>query len=192
MEDWEKRLHEGKMMTVLEWEVPKEEFKRQVREFINKCQVNSKTIPLPVPIQLGHAFMGQLALLLSQVNCEGCTAICCKRGPGESDEGIELGYDDRLRLDASGKDWIVESGSKPHLNFPCPFLKKNNCEIYEMRPFVCVLFPFQPGGWDGNDNMLLSVASYCPEGRRIARNVYLTTWRLRGRMLANKMEAIIK
>jgi Fe-S-cluster containining protein len=76
------------------------------------------------------------------------------------------------------KNFIIK-GAEAFLPLPCPFLKNGQCIIYRERPLVCVLYPFQPGGTDGDGRSLIALSSSCPEARRITKQVYMMNWRLR-------------
>ena len=78
-----------------------------------------------------------------------------------------------------GEQHFVRKGDRADLPMPCPFLKSNHCTIYPDRPLVCVLYPFQPGATNGSGDMMLALASGCPEGRRIAKVVHMMAWRIR-------------
>jgi Fe-S-cluster containining protein len=66
------------------------------------------------------------------------------------------------------------------IKVPCGFLDSSGrCSIYEDRPLVCVLYPFQYGAGDNNGNNLLAIDSGCPDSTRIALEIYMYRWYLR-------------
>lgn len=163
---------------VLDWEVDQETLKREVRELIGRARKGGKVIPLPVAVYPGQAAVDLLTVLLAHVNCEGCDAPCCKQNP--SGEGLTLLPSEYEHLRAQyGEQRFKLRGEWAFLDMPCPFLKKNRCTIYPDRPLACVIYPFQPGATDDKGNMLIALASSCPEARRIARAVYMMSWRIR-------------
>ncbi|GAI94236.1 unnamed protein product, partial [marine sediment metagenome] len=83
-----------------------------------------------------------------------------------------------------GENNFIPDGDSGILPMPCPFLKHNRCTIYPDRPLVCVLYPFQPGAMDRNGNMMMALASGCPEARRITKAAYLMSWRVRQQFYA--------
>ena len=163
---------------VLDWELSQRDFRRQVKDLIHRAEKDGKVLALPMRVYPGQMMIDQITLLLSQVNCEGCDAPCCRRNPNE--EPIQLFPPDYLRLSKKyGEQHFIRKGDRAELPMPCPFLKSNRCAVYPDRPLVCVIYPFQPGAVDGSGNMMLALASGCPEGRRIARAIYMTAWRIR-------------
>jgi Fe-S-cluster containining protein len=174
-----------KLKTILDWDAGREDFARQIKNMIRVCQENHKVLPLPFPITPGEAFAGQLGLLLAMVNCDGCEAICCRQETAPDGEGIGLTPDDLNLFIRVGAGPKLKNGSEAYyLEYPCPFftgVKGRGCRVYQERPFSCIAYPFQPGGAFGEEGetMVLSVASDCPEGRRITADVYMHTWRVR-------------
>ncbi len=169
---------EERFKYVMNWEVDQKTFKREVRELIGTARKGGKVIPLPMAVYPGQAAVDLLTTLLAHVNCEGCDAPCCKQNPsGEGLTLLPLEYE-RLRAQYS-EQWFKLRGKWAFLDMPCPFLKKNRCTIYLDRPLACVIYPYQPGATDGEGNMLVALASSCPEARRIARAVYMMSWRIR-------------
>lgn len=163
----------------INWQLDQRNFQRQVRAIISEAQKKGKVITLPIGVHLGQVMLDLMTLLLSQVNCDGCDAPCCRRNP--SDEPISILPPEYERLAGKyevGKLSKIEDGTYG-LPMPCPFLKGGRCSIYSDRPLVCIIYPFQPGGADFNGNMHLALSSSCPESHRIARNVYMWGWRIR-------------
>lgn len=176
---------------VIDWQLDQDSFRRQVIEIIAAAKNNGKVITLPIVLQPGQAMIDHLTLLLAQVNCAGCNALCCRENPG--DEPLSLlpsEYEKLTReysLDALDK---IEDGTYG-LPMPCPFLESNLCKIYRDRPLVCVLYPFQTGGADAAGNPLLAISSSCPESQRIAANVFMWAWRIRKHFVSLSGEDLI-
>lgn len=166
------------MAYLIDWELNQEAFRRQIRDLIQKAKESGKVLPIAMEITKGTTFVDQLTLLISQVNCEGCEAPCCKHNPnGEPMDVLSPEYQ-RL-AEKYGSHHFIVKGKSAYLPMPCPFLKNNRCTIYRDRPLACVLYPFQPGASDGAGNIILALASSCPEARRIVRSVYMMSWRIR-------------
>lgn len=176
-------IKEDSLRTEVDWEIPQEDFQEQIRRMIATCREQKKVIVLPVLIQTGPAFMYQLAMLISQVNCEKCEAPCCKIDFNPNQVGIALFEADCDTLNRLNQGCHIEGeGTNAHLPLPCPLLKHNRCHIYPDRPFICIMYPWQPGGSVTEHRVpAMSIASECPEGRRIAKQVYMMAWRLRQR-----------
>jgi len=163
---------------VLDWELNKEAFRHQVRDLIHRARKGGKVLALPMRVFPGQVMIDLMTLLLAQVNCEGCDAPCCKRNPNE--EPIQLPPPEYRRLSEKyGDSHFIRKGDWADLPMPCPFLKSNRCTIHPDRPLVCVLYPFQPGATNGAGDMMLALGSGCPEGRRIAKAVYMMAWQIR-------------
>ena len=78
--------------------------------------------------------------ILSYFKCERC-GECCRTLP------ISLGWDDIERLyreeGESFLDKLDDNAIENCLKTPCPYLKGNKCTIYDKRPLVCRVFPFE-------------------------------------------------
>lgn len=164
---------------VIDWDLERRDFQNLVRDMIKQCVDEHKVLVLPVEIVKGEGFSEQLSLLLSQVRCGDCCK-CCQSG---FDDGMINIVPNEYQYLAQkyGGDHFVFSGGGIFLPYPCPFLKSGRCSIYQDRPLVCTLFPFQPGGTSGLNRELntLALASGCVESRRITRAVFMMQWRLR-------------
>lgn len=168
---------------VIDWTLEKEAFKKQVRDLIRQARTGGKVLALPFQIYQGQSFLDLTVSLLSHIDCDGCDAPCCKSNP----EGLPLRLlPPEFKKIASkyGEEYFITDGDSGILPMPCPFLKHKRCTIYPDRPLVCVLYPFQTGATDGNGNMMMALASSCPEGRRITREVYMVSWRIRQQFCA--------
>lgn len=166
------------MAYLIDWNLSQAQFRNQVRDLIHQAEKRGKVLALPLEVQPGQVMLNLITLLLAQVNCEGCDAPCCRRNP--NDEPIELLPPEYKRLEEKyGPQHFIVKDEKAFLPMPCPFLKQDRCSIYPARPIVCVIYPYQPGAVDGEGKVIMAVAASCPEAKRIARNIYMTAWRLR-------------
>jgi Fe-S-cluster containining protein len=163
----------------IDWELEKDAFQSLVRDMIKNCVDHGKVISLPFIIVRGQSFLDQLGLLLSQVDCRGCNNRCCRTG----EDGIVslTPQEGRIFLERYGQSIFTTSEEGLAIPYPCRFLEGHKCSIYPERPLVCTLYPFQPGGFEGEERRenVIAISAQCPEGKRIARAVYMTTWRLR-------------
>lgn len=176
---------DDKMTYVIDWELPQDAFRDSVRGLIHQAQKRNKVLALPIETHTGQTAIDLLTLLLAQMNCDNCDAPCCRANPaGMLTQLLPSEYQ---RLSAKyGKENFIVKEDVAYLPMPCPFLRKGPypqlkqlCKIYPERPFVCILYPFQPGANDGEGHNILAVASSCPEGRRIARQILMMAWRFR-------------
>jgi len=157
------------------------EFRKQIENMINDARKNESVLPLPITI--GDNVMEITALVLGQINCEKCDARCC-RSSAIAKFGIPfLDSEYRTLVELIGEEKLAKIGVKligdsRYFPTPCPFLKKNTCSIYDIRPVVCVNFPFDSPAEDDNGRKLISLDPLCPEARRIAKRTYLTLWKL--------------
>lgn len=166
------------MTYVIDWNLNQVDFRRRVREIIRQAETRGKVLALPVEMNPGQVSLDLMILLLSQVNCEKCDAECCKQNPyGGPIDILPVEY--KRLAEKYGPQHFLLQEDKYVLPMPCPFLKQGRCSIYPDRPMICVIFPFQSGAVNGEGKLVMAVASSCPEGRRIARNIYMTAWRLR-------------
>ena len=166
------------MQYVIDWSLDQGDFKQQVRDLIHQARKGGNVLALPFQIYPGQSFFDLLVALLSHVDCEGCDAPCCKSNP--EDFPLRLPPSEFNKLASKyGEKHFIPDGDSGILPMPCPFLKHNRCTIYPDRPFVCVLYPFQPGAMDETGNMMGALASSCPEARRITREIYMMSWRIR-------------
>jgi Fe-S-cluster containining protein len=88
--------------------------------------------------------------------CNKCGAICCKPTlfempynlnlkPGDFSKIINIGYYALLNVGhdvTRGEAFVIH----PHIFGHCPFLKynTNSCTIYDIRPKMCSVFPYDP------------------------------------------------
>jgi Fe-S-cluster containining protein len=159
------------------WELPRREFLVDIREKIERATEEKLVLPLPVTILPGGLFESVMSLLLPQVNCSGCNAPCCRRNISGLPFAIHLEECEALSK-KYGADKFTIVGGYAHLPMPCPFLESNQCSIYEDRPLVCIMYPFQPGASAPSGVDLLALESSCPEARRITMKVYMAYWEI--------------
>ena len=169
------------MQFEINYGLPEAEFRHQIETLIRNARKSKIVIPLPCHIT--DRGLELMALVLSQVNCDGCDAPCC-RSPKFAEFGIPLlgteyqALVERIGVDKLTKMGIKLAGNTGYIPTPCPFLHKNLCSIYDIRPFTCVQYPIQPSALDEEDSALVGLDPYCPEARRIAKRVYMTYWKL--------------
>lgn len=163
---------------VIDWRLPREEVQCRVDDMIQQATESGKILCLPIQTYTGQAFHNLLTLLLAQVYCGACDAPCCRRNPGDEPSYLMQSEYRRLSKKYGGGHFLVD-GNGAFIPMPCSFLKDNRCTIYEDRPLVCVLYPFQPGAVDDHGQHMIALASNCPEARRITGQVYMSSWWIR-------------
>jgi len=166
------------MEWLIDWWQSRRQVKQRVNDLIDQAAKDGKVLCLPIQIRKGRDFYDTLALILSQVHCSACNAPCCRRNPGDNDTSMLLPEYERLAEKYGRKNFLIKDG-KAYLPMPCPFLKNGTCGIYEDRPLICVLYPFQTGATDNTGSAMIALASVCPEARRITRNIYMSSWWIR-------------
>ncbi|WMW25056.1 YkgJ family cysteine cluster protein [Methanolobus sediminis] len=82
-------------------------------------------------------------VILSHYSCpSSCNAFCCKIADINLDEN-DL---ERLKQASEYKAYMVKScnedGKQHKICPPCPFLILDRCSVYDKRPAICRLFPF--------------------------------------------------
>ena len=165
--------------------LPEAEFRKQIDNLINNAR-KAETV-LPLPCHIDGAPMEIAALILSQIDCSDCDARCC-RSPKYAEFGIPflsteyLALVDRIGVEKLAKIDIKLIGNSRYMPTPCPFLHKKTCSIYDIRPVVCVLYPFDPSAVDGQGDIMVSLDPLCPEARRIAKRAYSMLWKLYNKM----------
>jgi len=166
------------MQYSIDFNLSEVDFRKRIETIIKDCRTAELSLTLPchgVPIEI-------LALVLGQLDCRNkCQALCCK-SPKFAPNGIpllEIEYDmlkQRFGQDNLDKIKLKLIGNHKYLPTPCPFLKKDNCTIYDIRPVVCVNYPFDPG--TQVEDGLVHLDSFCPECRRIVKATFLSLWKL--------------
>jgi Fe-S-cluster containining protein len=177
------------MQIEINMDVPEAEFRKQVDNIINNARKNETV--LPFPCHVGDKGIEIMALILSQIDCTGCDALCCKTLK-IAEFGIPfLKTELEVLAKRIGDEKLAKMGIKTieknkYMPIPCPLLHKNTCSIYDIRPFVCIEYPISQTGEDNFGEKVVSLASSCPEARRITKRAYLTLWKLR-----NKMQEVV-
>ncbi|MCD6203926.1 MAG: YkgJ family cysteine cluster protein [Methanophagales archaeon] len=120
--------------------------------------------------------------ILSYFRCERC-GECCRTLP------ISLGWDDIERLyKEEGEaffDKLDDNAIENCLKTPCPYLNGNRCTIYDKRPLVCRVFPFEFA------YPFPSIRN-CPLGKKISAELAKLEQELRGGEDSEHEEAIRK
>lgn len=169
------------MQFEIDYQLPEAQFRRQIENLIGSSRKGKTVLPLPCPINGGAIEFA--ALILSQINCDGCDAPCC-RNPEYAEFGVPfLPTEYSALVERIGQDRLANIsvkliGTSRYMPTPCPFLHKKMCSIYDIRPFVCVNYPIDISGIDEHDRKMISLDPLCPEARRVAKRVYLTLWKL--------------
>ena len=178
-------------IAMVDWDQSMPAFERFVDEMIKDCDRNAKVITMPIQTYGGQTFLDMVGMIMAQVDCSQCNALCCRINP--ESELIDLMSEDVKAIKEAGH--IVPSeviktptgyGCKP----PCPFLNKeiNHCIVYMHRPFICAIYPVELGcavQWTSGSKptQALGLSARCPEARRIARASYIARWHLRKQYL---------
>ncbi len=175
-------MTDDKLVSEINWELDELHFHQQIKDYIARSHALGKVLVLP--IRVGETdpkhFLEKMALLQSMLHCQGCGAVCCRSNP--DGEPFELLPTDGKRLEAydaaHGNHLIRKQDGMRELPMPCPYLAYDHCAVYPIRPFICMLYPFQPGGENSNGEPLVAVESRCPEARRIAELVYMNYYHI--------------
>lgn len=169
--------------------MPEGEFRKQIDTLVRTSRTTESVLPLP--LHIGEYGIESMALVLGQINCEGCEALCC-RTYKYAEFGIPFldseykALAERIGQERLAKMDVKSIGSTKYFPTPCPFLHKKRCTIYDIRPIVCVQYPFDISGVDmSGEGKFMSLDPLCPEARRIAKRTYLALWKL-----INKMEEV--
>lgn len=169
---------------VVDWDLPFDTFESRVKFIIDDAFQKGKVIPLPIIIAPGVEFLNQLTLLISRVHCNGCVHCCVTNPCGNPIECMPA--EGNILVRKYGQDNFMRRSSTWQIKTPCGFLDSNGkCTIYSERPAVCVMYPFQIGAGDGDNNSLLALDSDCPEARGIALEIYTYRWYLRKSFIRN-------
>jgi Fe-S-cluster containining protein len=165
----------------INYELPEAEFHRHIDNFIQNTRKTESALILPVHIQENS--MEVFALILGQLNCTNCDARCC-RTTTYAEFGIPfLKTEYQTLVERIGDERLATievktiSNSK-YFPVPCPFLRKKQCTIYDIRPIACVQYPINPPGEDSSGEQLFSLDPMCPEARRIVKSTYLALYKL--------------
>lgn len=176
------------MRTAINMDLSEKDFRLQIAEFIKNSRKNEMVLPLP---SAECSPLEYLALLLSQIKCTNCEALCCK-----STVYAKFGIpflpteyhilETRIGKEKLEKLNIKTIGKSKYFPVPCPFLHKNQCTIYDIRPHVCIQYPYAPNVSDNKGRSSIAVDSFCPEARRIVKQTWMTLWKLN-----NKLKEIV-
>lgn len=120
--------------------------------------------------------LNEACVTVSKHFCEGCST-CCQKLPihvsfGEvSRIAKKLQKNEKLVIKQYFKQFDDEYVIKP----PCPFLKKGTCEVYEVRPESCKVYPFNLDGLiiDGLIYYVpaLNIPEYCNCAKKLEDNL---------------------
>ena len=199
-------MEQGEMhaLGVVKWNVPLPDFVQQINRLIADAEAKDAVIPLPIRQATKAAYIEQMVLFNSRLNCEACHAKCCVNALSHptvtlSAKEYELlcGLIGREKMNSFGikKGEPVDVGPL-HLEsydmpLPCPFLKAHRCSIYNHRPSICVIYP--AGGRSFINGMpTMAVSSSCPEARRLVRSIYITAYHFSKAVLFKEALAALK
>jgi Fe-S-cluster containining protein len=120
--------------------------------------------------------LADLRKLRIETHCSSCVNKCCS----EPYDWVFLTHEEIRRLEdvsglASSEFVMVKTNPKTgdtfrYMPLPCKFLAPDGrCSVYESRPMVCKLFPFNPEVLTASDPALIPAQcgenlSYLPEG----------------------------
>ena len=100
--------------------------------------------------------------VLQYFECKRCGKCCRKAFVQVSDEEIaSLCKHLHIGFEEFDSEYMDQEAIENYLRRPCPFLKGNDCSIYEQRPNVCRVFPFTETG----------ISQTCPMGAKIAAEI---------------------
>jgi len=162
----------------IEWTLDQVQFRAQIRKMIKAARASGKVLTLPLFPETSDGALELITIITSQIRCEGCDALCCKSNPYGSNLSLLPSEYQRLK-EKYGEEHLLAHDGEYWIKMPCGFLQGGQCTIYPDRPLVCILYPFNPGGEGEHGRMALSLESRCPEARRITRDIYSASWRIR-------------
>jgi Fe-S-cluster containining protein len=164
----------------INFNLAEKDFRLQIEEMIKNARMNETVLSLPSskadPLEY-------TALFLSQINCTNCESLCCK-SKSYAKYGIPFANSEYQSLENRvGKERLEKLGIKTigktkFAKVPCPFLHKKQCTIYDIRPHVCMQYPIDVNSVDSNGIRMFSVDPFCPEARRIVKQVWMIYWKL--------------
>jgi Fe-S-cluster containining protein len=161
------------MQFSLNFDLPEKEFREQIEEALQTAR-STETV-LPLPCHIPGTQLEIEALILSQIDCKNCEALCC-RSLKYAEFGIPFlsaeyqALVDRVGIERLSKIDIKTVGACKYMPTPCPFLEKGRCSIYDIRPMACIKYPLGPSGL--NEDKTVGLDPLCPEARRITKRVY--------------------
>lgn len=180
-------MFQSALKMYLDFHADENTFRQQVDYIIDQAEKNGKSVPIPLILQKGEAFLGQIALMLSSIDCSACESLCCRKPMEKDDLGVGLIGSERKFFQANGIQLVDRGEMGWHMPYPCKCysgVPGKGCTIYDKRPLSCTLFPFQPGGFMGENAELetMSLNTICPEGKRLAKEIYLLVHRIKVKM----------
>jgi len=168
----------------VDWDLPFDVFQSRIRFIVNDALEKEKVIPLPVITARGMQFLDEVTMLGSRIHCNGCTKCCTDNPCGNPIECMPEEGD--ILVNKYGTTNFTRYNGIWQIKVPCGFLDADGkCVIYNERPSVCVLYPFQFGARDDEGNTLLALDSDCPEARKAALEIYIYRWYLRNSFRRN-------
>ena len=176
---------EDEMQFEIDWGLQEAEFRGQIEKLINTARKTEIVFPLPCHIEASGIEI--MALVLSQINCSDCDARCCRTSKF-AEFGIPLlDTEYQVLVERIGEEKLSKMGMRlignnRYMPTPCPFLHKNLCSIYDIRPFACINYPLDQPGVDNGGETMVSLDPSCPEAKRIIKRAYLTFWKLLHKM----------
>jgi Fe-S-cluster containining protein len=175
----------------IDWRLPEAEFRQQIDNLIRDAYENKMVLPLPCHISMSKSGLELLALILSQINCSNCDAVCCRSLDYIESDIPLLKTEYRALVERIGEDKLNQMGIKlvgntRYLPRPCPLLNGHSCSVHDIRPNPCINYPFEKPATDSEGLKTITLDSFCPEARRITRDVYMMYWKL-----FNKMQEIV-
>lgn len=168
----------------VDWDLPLYLFEARIKHICEDAKQKGKVIPLPIVIKGGATMLNYITLLISRVKCGSCTKCCSTNPYGNPIE--TMNQEAKILVQKYGPNNFIQYDDVLQIKVPCGFLDSSGrCSIYEDRPLVCVLYPFQYGAGDEDGNGLLAMASDCPEAQRIVLEIYMYRWYLRKQFIRN-------
>jgi len=170
---------EDRLRFEIDWTLGQAQFQAQIKRMIKLAREGGKVLTLPLFPESGNGAIELLTVILSQVKCDDCDALCCKSNPQGSNLGL-LPSEYQLLKEKYGATNLLNQDGAFYIKMPCGFLQNNRCTIYPDRPLVCVIYPFNPGGLGGEHHrMAIALEARCPEAQRLAKAIYMMSWRIR-------------
>ncbi|KKM05769.1 hypothetical protein LCGC14_1750790 [marine sediment metagenome] len=110
------------METIINWELGQGVFRRDIRRMIRKAHSKGKTLPLPLSVKDSQASLDLMQSIISQVNCDGCDAPCCRSNPGGKPlQMVSKEYDHLVKiLGQAEMDRVGAIRGEPYSGVPLP------------------------------------------------------------------------
>ena len=134
-----------------------------------------------------HFRQDNVEKLLSKSYCRRC-GKCCLPNPLDPDHPGVMVYEKDLRLIAKHSSYSYKYLKKKavlntdpslarcrHFPLPCMFYKKGECQIYDVRPFICRIYPLIESPRNGE--LYIAINVRCDYGKDLYKFVvsYLKT-----------------